>query len=145
MFVTVAFYKAPGEFYDKLTRWWMLGPYSHCELVLEQVDSTATCASASPRDGGVCIREITFKPDAWDFVTVELSLDELLFAKDWLNKHKGKKYDFFGLFGFILRRIKDKQDSFFCSEAIAAMLQIEAPWRLDPNALYYVLKYKSKA
>jgi hypothetical protein len=41
-------YKAKGDFFNGLIRWWTGSQYSHCELIVRGV-----CYSSTIRDGGV--------------------------------------------------------------------------------------------
>lgn len=70
----VAFYKAtrPGleGVFNALVRWWTKGPYSHCELILEERDGLALCGSASWLDGGVRLKWIKLNPEHWDLLPV---------------------------------------------------------------------------
>ena len=66
----VAFYKDRTQFLDSLIAWWTRGPYSHIELVFER-DGKNLCASASPRDGGIRLKEIELDPNHWDIIEIE--------------------------------------------------------------------------
>ena len=44
-----------------------------------------------------------------------------------------------GLLGFVWRRQAGEQRKWFCSEAVAAMLGYDDPWRFDPMTLYVTL------
>ena len=117
----------PGLF-DAAVRWWTGGPYSHCELVL----SEDICGSSSVRDGGVRLKRIDILSGNWDLL--EVGGDEQA-AVEWFNAHLGAKYDYAGLFGFIWRPGRGNRQRWFCSEAVAAALGFEEPWRFDPNTL----------
>lgn len=133
----IAFYRGRTQFFDRMIQWWMRGPYSHCELVLDtkivKGSQSSLCLSASRRDGGVRCKWIDLSSGHWDLVDVEGSR---VVALEWLSKHKHAKYDYLGLFGFIFRRIGPERSRFLCSSAVAAMLGFDAGWRFDPNALY---------
>jgi hypothetical protein len=120
----VALYKGKrGGFagaFDAAVRWWTRGAYSHVELIF----SDGMSASASARDGGVRFKFIDYHPDRWDFV--EIDGDE--------------EYDYFGLFGFVWRPGIGKSRRWFCSEAVAAALKFEEPWRFCPNTLAAVIR-----
>jgi len=134
----VLFYKARGTVLDRLIRWWTGGPYSHVELVLaEQEDGRLLCASAHPQDGGIRFQLITPDPQAWDAIPVE---GNAATAQAWFENHRGAKYDWFGVFGFVLRPARQDAQRWFCSEAIAAALGFTDPWRFDPATLYAVLR-----
>jgi hypothetical protein len=134
----VAFYKGtrPGiaGLYNRLTRWLDHGPYSHCELVFGDGES----ASASFMDGGVRFKRIGYSSGQWDFVPIPLRYE--LAARVWFTLHQGAAYDLMGNLNALLGFVPDSTDKWFCSEAIAAALQLTEPWRYKPNGLAAVLK-----
>lgn len=134
----VAFYKAPGTLTDKLIRWWLHGPYSHCELVFELVDNgPSLCISSSLRDSGVRSKRILLDSESWDVVHVEA---DIAAAWAWAAEHDREGYDLLGLAGFVWRPEVGDREKWFCSEAVAAMLGFRQPWRFDPCALSCALK-----
>ena len=138
----VAFYKGKKRLFNKLTSWWLRGPYSHCELILEDSEFGSLCASSSFMDGGVRVKVIALDSEHWDVVDVD---GDAAFARKWLNDHAGEGYDTLGLIGFIARVIKQDKRRWFCSEAVAAMLQIPDPWRFDPCNLHAALTQPAHA
>jgi hypothetical protein len=141
--VKIAFYKAtrPGiqGWFNRAVRWWTNGNYSHCEIVLNEfADGSSQCASSSFIDGGVRHKTIKLDPEHWDIV--EYQADQFAVI-EWFSQHDGKKYDVLGLFGFIWRRADGHKMRWHCSESAAAALGFEQPWRLDPNSLYWVLRF----
>lgn len=130
----VAFYKSRKRLFNRLVSWWLVGPYSHCELILHaDANGYSTCASASYMDGGVRVKTMRLDPEHWDIVDVP---DSYLSAKQWLYRHEDDRYDILGLLGFVWRRQSGEQDKWFCSEAVAAMLGYSEPWRYDPMTFY---------
>lgn len=131
----LAFYKGPhagfAGLFDRAVRWWTRGPYSHVELVL----SDGVCWSSSARDGGVRSKVIDLDPAKWDLVEVD---GNELAARWWFEIHRGKKYDYLGLFGFVWRTVRSPNSRWFCSEAVAASLGFTQSWRFDPNTLAVV-------
>lgn len=128
----LAFYKARRGgwkgLFDRAVRWWTSGPYSHVELVL----ADGTCWSSSNRDGGVRAKWINLTPRHWDILPV--AGDERA-ALAFFEQHQGAKYDFLGLFGFILRPYRGDTRRWFCSEICAVALGYPDGWRFDPNTL----------
>ena len=61
------------------------------------------------------------------------------YARAFFEERKGLGYDYFGLFGFIWRPGVGKSRRWFCSEAVAAALKFEEPWRFCPNTLAAVI------
>lgn len=135
-----AFYKSthaglPG-LYNRAVRWITHSQYSHCELIF----SDGMAASSSFMDGGVRFKsDIDFNTDKWDFIKLPDELE--LAARTWFNKHTGDKYDIKGNLHFIFGAIGDNADKEFCSEALAAALDVPDPWRFSPVLLYHTLRY----
>jgi hypothetical protein len=133
----IAFYKAthsglPG-IYNRLVRWWTRGIYSHCEIVF----GNGLCASASYMDGGVRFKQIDLAIAKWDFIRVPDWMKPA--AHEWFARHVGEKYDLMGNLHFVVAAVPDDKDKWCCSEAVAAALGIEEPWRFDPNSLAALL------
>lgn len=137
----VAFYKGTGKLFDRITRWWTQGPFSHCELVLTE---SGFSASSSFRDGGVRFKQIDYTehPERWEFVSLAY-LPEPSVSQAWLyfDEHKDEEYDVFGLAGFMFRFYQGSRTKKFCSEAVAESLGIKEGWRFDPNTLYTLLRF----
>lgn len=132
-----AFYKGEKRLFNRLTRWWLRGRYSHCELILgTTAEGLAVCASSSFQDGGVRIKHMRLDPAHWDIVPVG---GAAVHAYAWMAAHQGQGYDVLGFVGFIARRVGHSKRRWFCSEACAAMLGISDPWRFDPCSLHAAL------
>jgi hypothetical protein len=137
-----AFYKGKGTLFDRLIRWWQRGPYSHVEALL--VDNGAgvfECASSLPGDG-VRIASVKLVDGDWDFVDFPA---DTMAVRSWFEAHAGARYDWLGIFGFVLRPFGGEPKRYFCSEAIATALDIDEPFRFDPNALFDCLKERATA
>ena len=132
----VAFYKGPGGLFDRVTRLWLMGKYSHCEIVLAYKDGRAVCVSSSLPDGGVRVKDIALDPGHWDVIEVA---GDLAYARQWMDEHAGQGYDVLGLVGFVARVLGHDKRRWLCSEAVAAMLGIPEPWRFDPCSLHAAL------
>lgn len=133
--------------FDICVHVWEAGQYAHVELLLTDGRS----ASATFLDGGVRFAppgSIDFTDTTqWDIVDLP-GFDEAA-AINWFTKHDEDKYDLWGDARFVVGFIKQDSKAEFCSEAVGAALGFEESWRLDPNALYIVVKrfltYQSKA
>lgn len=141
----VAFFKGrhPGlkGWLGVLTKWWTVGPYSHCELVVEgPVYGKSLCWSSAYLDHGVRPVVIELDPAQWDVVEIETTPEQEQAALEWFRSHLGEPYDVLGLFGFVWRREEGDKAKWFCSEAVAAALGYTEPWRFDPNTFAAVLK-----
>lgn len=137
----IAFYRGtrPGisGLYSRAVRLVTKSIYSHCELIF--TDEIA--ASASFLDGGVRFKNIDFKDDNWDFIELPPSLEKK--ARNWFTAHDGQKYDLLGNLHFIFPLVDDNKQKWFCSEAIAAALNLKDGWRYDPGTLYSCLSHLS--
>lgn len=134
----MAFYKGthpglPGV-YNRVVRARGRGKYSHVELCF----TDGVCASASWMDGGVRFKTMELGDDNWDFI--ELPIEWEPAARQWFKDHEGKAYDFWGNLHLAFGFVADSPDNYFCSEAAGAALSITEPWRLEPNALFVVIK-----
>ena len=132
-----AFYKGTktglAGIYNRLVRWIDKGQFSHCELIF----SDGLSASASYMDGGVRFKQINFDPALWDFI--DLPPEKEAAARQWFRDHLGQGYDLAGNIHFILGPVSDSKSKWFCSEAAAAALGMDDPWRYGPNGLATVL------
>ncbi len=134
----LAFYKGRTRLFNRAVSWWTHGPYSHTELILgNEMDGTLVCASSSCVDGGVRFKNMALDDNHWDVMEIR---GDSLAAYNWFMAHTGLPYDVLGLAGFVGRRGLDDKNKWFCSEACAAALGMEEPWRYDPNTLYVVAK-----
>lgn len=130
----IAFYKARyGKVIDFLIAVVTVSKYSHCELVFPD----GTCASASPRDGGIRFKIIPLgsRWDVFELTTHPTSAE----IREWFETHDGDTYDFFGAigsaFGFDLTKPKRK----FCSQSCASALKLSHSV-VSPGRLFNLLK-----
>jgi len=138
--MVLAFYKAKGNFIDRLIRFWTIGPYSHVEII----DEDGYMYSSSPRDKGVRKKAHEFNPDKWDYVEVEINPKIL---EEFYEETKGESYDLIGILGFVIP-VKDRTNRWFCSEWCSNVLKIsghkamwkQEPSKISPNRLYKLLK-----
>ena len=138
----VAFYKGRKHLFNRLVSWYLRGPYSHCELVLQtSPDGVSLCVSSSFMDGGVRIKNMKLDPEHWDLVEVDGSPAN---AWLWAVDHENDSYDLLGLLGFVWRRQTGEQNKWFCSEAVAAMRGTPEPYRFDPMTLHASLTGTNK-
>jgi len=128
----IAFYKAEGDWTDKLIRFWTVGNYSHCELVIGDDWYTS-----SWYDGGVVRRKIHPSTEHWDFI--ELPSKYIDRTLSLFNQTKGAKYDLLGILlnEFIPLKKQDNK-KWYCSEWCAEALGLGV--KVSPNALYKVIK-----
>jgi len=136
----LALYKGPPtDWQHKIAHWAVCTAtgsiYSHCELVIGGV-----CWSASARDGapgkrnGVRGKVIDLASGRWDVIELPADLDEAA-ALAWFQAHNGSRYDWAGVFRFVLPLLPHRQDQWFCSEACGAALGIANPHELSPATL----------
>ena len=139
----VAFYKGRTRLFNRLVSWWLRGPYSHCELVLDtDANGLSVCASSSALDGGVRIKHMRLNPSHWDLVPVS---GDVYDAWNWLAQHAGEGYDYLGLVGFVARVLGHDKARWVCSEAVADMAGMPESWRFDPCSLWAALSRPTPA
>lgn len=140
--LSLCFYKDPGNFMNWGIRLVTRSKYSHCELLF----SDGVSISSSSRDGGVRAKTIDFSDGKWDIVRL------FWFAKDegevrkWAEAQIGRKYDWSGIFGFIIKPVHENDQRMFCSEfcALALGFSPELAAKMSPGALYSYVKYLFK-
>jgi len=133
----VLFYRAKyGNWQDRFVALWTWGPHSHCELMF----SDGSCFSASARDGGTRFKKITFLPERWSAIEIDIEDEEPL--RDWCRSNAGLGYDWRGIAWFLptpLPHIEDR-NKWYCSEICAVALRkflgVRLSSRLSPNGLY---------
>jgi len=146
MTIYIAFYKGNGgnwwqRLQDRLIRLFTRGEYSHCEIADDFCEPRYYgCFTSSPRDGGVRFKKMELPSEKWDLIEFRVNYSEVL---NFYLTHKGKKYDWLGVLGFVLRT-KQSPNRYFCSEYVAEFLGFPEPWRFSPNDLYAILKRKEQ-
>lgn len=139
--ISAAFYKAEGRLVDKLIRWWTQSRFSHCELVF----SNDEMFSADAWTGTTRFTR-SFTPAHWELVPITIGEDQEALLYQWCLDRVGKKYDWLGVFGFVLPFIKQDSSRWFCSEICGAALKSvgKVPVgvktsKLSPQGLYELL------
>ena len=154
MTLTLAFYKGTGQtlwhrVQDGAIRFrtapsWVpyrRATYSHVELIAGSAvhGETFRCYSSSGRDRGVRAAHILLKPESWDLV--ELKIDPakpVAFIQDRI----GARYDYTGiLLSQLLASGIHDESKWFCSEIVAASLDLPQPHRVSPQLLFDIVTY----
>tara|TARA_B100000287_G_scaffold262190_1_gene246711 strand:- start:5908 stop:6480 length:573 start_codon:yes stop_codon:yes gene_type:complete len=154
--IKVAFYKAKGNWFNSIIRWWTKSKYSHAELVLP---NNVTWIGISPFLTSTV--ESRFHLDCdynnWDFVELEITNKQHATILDFFEETKGCRYDWVGMLlsQFLPFSIK-RRSKWYCSEWIAYALRVSGAldWQtikiydqsdLSPGTLYkIILKQKRK-
>ena len=132
MSVQLALYKAKGDIFNRLIRWWTNSPYSHCELVVR-----GTCYSSSVRDGGVRAKVMALPSDKWDVIDLPWADDAAV--TDWFIAHERDRYGWLDLILCQILGMQRDHRGVFCSEACAKALGLRNATRMSPQALLDVL------
>jgi len=151
--ITLAFYKGRGHLFDRLVRFATRSPYSHVELIVDapagpqERPFTASAVSASPRDGGVRQKRITFDPRHWNYITLPdwpyAPRDRILLDA---RKQAGFGYDYAGIiFTFAIPLRREASGRYFCSELIGEALRLPEPHTLAPGDLHHWVLAVSEA
>ena len=124
MEIKVAFYKGRGDLFNKIVRWWTKSPYSHVELILP--DDVTWIRIGPFSSSKLCaIKKEKWDPKNWDFVTLKVTQPQLETIKEFFERTKGCKYDWWGMIFSHLIPFKIKQrGKWYCSEWIAHALRV---------------------
>lgn len=115
--LTVAFYRGPAAFGDKLIRLWTRSRYSHCEVVF-----AGSGLRADQQDGVVW--RLWTRSSHWDTVEVPVLPDPYLRALAQAQAELGCAYDWQGIWlSQVLGLRREDPKRWFCSELCAALLQ----------------------
>ncbi len=118
---------------SKLIKWFTRGAYSHNSVVIIIDDYTVEYESLQ---GSGVVRHTpnTLSSHTYDSLEAPLSKEQVLAANDLLLSLVGAKYDWKGVFGFVLKRKKHLMSRWFCSELLAFVLyKVKYPLsRRDP-------------
>ena len=126
--ISVAFRYGDKRLFARLVCAIQGGDSAHCEVAWSWSGLVHQCVSASFVDGGVRPKKLTLSADKWRVYEMPGEPAEVL---AWLQRHRHQKYDWLGLLGFAIRRIKGWADRKFCSEVAAEILGLPDPWRYD--------------
>jgi hypothetical protein len=138
-----------SQFFDKAICLWTRSPYSHVEMIFDasewprgmlaaEVEKQGKtiqpgdplnwpyirlCFSSSPRDGGVRFKWIDIDPAQWDVREFPMPGVNDLNLIDAAAPLVGLKYDWFGIFGFVLPFGEHNDADRFCSEVCLDVIQ----------------------
>jgi len=153
MVIKVAFYKGGGDLFNKIVRWWTKSPYSHVELILP--DGVTWIRIGPFASSKLCaITKEKWDPKNWDFITLTVTEQQLSTIKEFFERTKGCKYDWWGMILSHLMPFKIKQRGrWYCSEWIAHALRVSRviDWRvariferakISPATLYDIVSIK---
>jgi hypothetical protein len=118
-------------------KWWLGGPYTHTELIF----SDGWAGTSRATEGGVVLHKIDYSASDWDIVEIE---GDEANARAWYEAHRGAKFDYLGLIGFVWSRGTNVNQRWFCSESVAAALGFDQPYRFDPCSLPVVLTHQNE-
>lgn len=150
--IVMAYKGKPKDFIHKLSHWGICR-FSEIRLLLRtgkfkkviyshvELNINGNSYSSSARDGGVRMKYIDMFSGSWDLFEIEA---DALHALDWFDKNKGKKYDWAGIFRFLLPFLPHAKDQYFCNEAVASMLNMENPSDDTPDEFVERIKKKKK-
>ncbi|CAM4100693.1 hypothetical protein PSAR109036_09050 [Psychrobacter arenosus] len=132
----LAFYIADyGKIFDRLISMVDGSRFSHCELVIEELDDGRfDCISSSHRDGGIRRKNIEMNPNHWELVPVMCDID---YALRWYNRRKSFKYDYLALIRTVIPGFYNPEYRVFCSEACADMLELVDPGSYGLRKLHH--------
>lgn len=139
----IAFYQAKyGREYDKIIAIATFSKYSHCELIF----SDGICGSASPRDGGVRLKNIEIDNHWCVFELLNtngspITPQEESVIRYWFYINQGQSYDWWGALGSFIRLDLTSPGKKYCSNLISILLGLEPI--ITPGGLFRLLKKKN--
>lgn len=145
----LAFYKAPGNWVNRLVRLVTRSRYSHVEMVFaDQADGACYCFSADSRHAKATrFQWMPLPKDHWDVVSIPCTDAQFGVMWAFARDEKNTPYDWLGVLRFVLPCFKQHPEAWFCSEVCATALQradVMAqdldPWRVSPGKLYQIVR-----
>ena len=131
----LAFYIAShGNLLDKAISLIDGSPFSHCELVVNELDNQCyDCISSSYHDGGLRRKTIDMSGGNWVLIPVKCDMGHVL---RWFNKRQNFKYNYLGIIRTVIPGFYEPAHFQFCSEACAEMLELVDPGSYGIKKLY---------
>lgn len=105
--------------------------YSHVEMIFPQHKiydpvkdrMLSLCFSSYEKEGGVRFKFIHINPEKWDIITIPIEEYKIPKLLAYAASLCDCKYDWAGIFGFVLPFIRQRPTRFFCSEVVVYVLQ----------------------
>jgi hypothetical protein len=105
---------------------------THVEAILEEhADGLVTMASASLRDDGVRTKTVKLNPEHW--LIYDVPSWDVGQSKAWFVEHDGERYDWRGAFVTWLPATWNRDDEWFCNEAVGASVGMVDPDIFGPS------------
>jgi hypothetical protein len=132
MVIEFAFFKAKyGGLFSKLIKWRTKGEYSHVEMIFPQYKiydkvknrELSLCYSSYESEGGVRFKFIYLNPEKWDRIDFEIPDDKFEELLNHAASLADAKYDWAGIFKFVLPHVPERPSRFFCSEIQVYLIQ----------------------
>lgn len=132
-----AFYRGRGRISDHVIRAATRSPFSHVELIRQDErprrGETVRCISASLRDGGVRIKDITLDAGKWDVYAVPWAPED---AWARAEAQLGEPYELWTMmFSQLLNLRRNRRGSWHCSELVGHALGLSMPHAKSPGDL----------
>jgi hypothetical protein len=137
-------HEGPAGWINRGIRYVTNSEYSHSEIAVgNPFEGAVDCVSSSGIDGGVRVKRMKLSPTRWDILPLpdvkQSNVDQ------FLARESGAKYDFFGVARFLLPWLFGaSKRRWFCSEACAAIIGFDEPWRFSPADLEIIIRKGSK-
>ena len=109
------------------------------------------CFSSSSRDGGCRFKSAALvlkHPERWRIIPVTRDPSKALTMLQFCKAQDGKKYDFRGVISFLLPKMSENPNKWYCSEVCDRAKRIVGLWpsfyRSHPTDSYWIQLYLSK-
>lgn len=116
----IALYKGRSWF-SRIIRWFTWSQYSHAAwicrdgTILEAVAGRGVIRSSSLSDAHTPLTEV-------DVFKLNITEEQAQAVEAFMTRQLGKRYDWLGILGLVLRRRTENQGAWFCSELVTNAL-----------------------
>ena len=153
--IRVASYKNWTGFFSRLIqfkqKWINKLPARYCKYSHTELDFGVESFSSSELDGGVRFKIIKWKPENWDFISLEITDAQYKTLYKYAQKQDWNSYWWLGIFFAQTFNLNIKgSNTFFCSEIVTKLLQLahvsdricfESALFITPWQLLYLLEW----
>jgi len=119
MAIKIAQYKGKS-FFSRIIRFMTWGEYSHTAIMFSEVEIIEAWQGSNAVRVIKSLAEGHKSGTPVDIYRVEMTDAQEHLFRQFITRQVGKKYDFKGIFGFLVRKNAHKKERWFCSELFAA-------------------------
>ena len=113
---------------SRLIRWFTWSPYSHAAWICR--DGSVIEAWSKGVRRAASLGEAHMAGTPVEIFALDLDAQQHAEIEKFLTKQLGQKYDWWGILGFLPRRVMENHDAWFCSELVTKALNAAGVWPL---------------